>query len=163
MAELAAAAGISLRTFHRYFPRKEDCVRPALKNARDILIAVVASSPKEMPLVDAFLDGFAAATDGAFRARTQGLIPTVYADPALTAVWDHELHEGDLALTAVIAERLGLSASEPAVSSSAAVLIAMTRLAFTQLAEEGGDVVEHLSGRLASLSTLPLFAHANAS
>lgn len=162
VADLASAAGISLRTFHRYFPRKEDCVRPALKDARDILIAVIESSPREKPLVDAFLDGFAVAAGGAFSARTAGLIPVVYADPALTAVWDHELHEGIVALTGAVADRLGLSPSEPAASSSAAVLIAMTHLAFTQLAEQGGDVVDHLRARLASLSALPLFSHTNA-
>jgi AcrR family transcriptional regulator len=158
VAELAAAAGISPRTFYRYFPRKEDCIRPALRDARGILMTAFRERPAEEPLATAFLNAFTVAAGGAFAQRTAALIPTVAADSALTAVWDHEIQEGNSSLTVGIAQRLGLAADDLLASSTAAVLLAMARLAFQQLAEQGGDVVEHLDRRLESLRAIPIFS-----
>jgi AcrR family transcriptional regulator len=158
VADLAAAAGISPRTFYRYFPRKEDCIRPALRDARDILIAAFSERPAEETVSVAFLNAFAVAAGGAFTQRTATLIPAISTDPALTAVWDHEVQEGIPSLTRAIARRLGLAADDVLASSSAAVLLAMARLAFQQLAEQGGDVAEHLARRLETLNAIPLFS-----
>lgn len=150
--DLAAAAGVSRRTFHRMFPRKEDCIRPAMADARRLVIGAFAQSTG-LPLAPAYVQAFQVAAAGAFSERTRLLLPVVAADPHLQAVWDHEMYEGVSDLAEALVHRGDVSSiAEGEVW--AAALLAVTNLALRDAAPFG-DPVEHLRSRLEALLTGP--------
>ncbi|WKK71771.1 hypothetical protein Q0F99_00780 [Rathayibacter oskolensis] len=107
--DLAHAAGISLRTFHRYLGGKEDCVRPVLYAAIAAMGRALTARPASEPLNTALGAAFAAAASGQQLERTLRLIPLLTETPAMRAVWAQSLHDGETALTLCIAERMGLA------------------------------------------------------
>ncbi len=149
--DLAAAAGLSRRTFHRLFPRKEDCLRPALADARSLMFAQLADDAST-PLVAAYLTAFGTAAAGAFADRTRLLMPVVMRDAHLQAVWDHEVTVGIGDLAEVLRRRGDVHRALDA-EVLATALLAITARALTASAD-GGDPVEILSARLESLFSL---------
>ncbi|WP_017591345.1 TetR family transcriptional regulator [Nocardiopsis potens] len=91
--EIAAAAGVGLRTFYRYFRYKEDAVEPVLAEGANRWLDLVAAGPPGLPDAAA-LESVAVralAPDDAegveAMERTGGLLRAASADPALEAVW----------------------------------------------------------------------------
>lgn len=97
--ELAHAAGVSLRTFHRYLGGKEDCVRPVLAAAIAAMGRALLERPAAEPLNAALGHAFAAAASGPQLDRTLRLIPLLTETSAMRAVWAQSLHDGEEALT----------------------------------------------------------------
>ncbi|KZX22759.1 TetR/AcrR family transcriptional regulator [Rathayibacter tanaceti] len=91
--ELAHAAGISLRTFHRYLGSKEDCVRPVLAAAVSAMGRALVERPLAEPLNAALAEAFAASASGRHLDRTLRLIPLLTETPAMRAVWAQSLHD----------------------------------------------------------------------
>src|ERR1700753_1953196 len=85
--ELADHAGISERTFYRYFPRKEDVVRPFLVGGFERISALVAARPGGEPV----RAGPGAAGSEAWVATDTGRSRRLYrllaGDDALRATW----------------------------------------------------------------------------
>ncbi len=86
--EIAQAAGISLRTFYRYFPTKADAVTSALTGSAELLSEEVRTRT-DKPLIDALVEGFIAAIDheGADRAHRARLMRLNVSTPALRGTW----------------------------------------------------------------------------
>jgi len=91
--EIAAAAGVGLRTFYRYFRYKEDAVEPVLAEGANRWLDLVAAGPPGLPDAGA-LEAVAVralAPDDAegveAMERTGGLLRAAAGDPALEAVW----------------------------------------------------------------------------
>jgi AcrR family transcriptional regulator len=137
VVELAAAASISVRTFHRYFPRKEDLLRPAMRDALDLLRDVVADQPAAVPLGDALMAGWAAVASGAYRERTRTLLPAVFSDAGYSAVWTDELARSSRSLHPVVAGRLGCAEEDPRVGVACAVFLALADVAARRTALDG--------------------------
>lgn len=87
--DLAQAAGISERTFYRYFPTKEDCLRPVLQDASRVFAMSLDLHSADGWRI-AVSKAFADAAGGAFAVRTRLLLPIIAASPGLEAVWQHE-------------------------------------------------------------------------
>jgi AcrR family transcriptional regulator len=147
VAELADAAGVSTRTFHRMFPRKEDCIRPALADARRLVAAVFAEQPAELDALEAFHRAFASAAGGAFAERTRLLMVLLARDPHLTAVWEHELTFGRAELAGALLAR-GDETDERRAETRGAMLLAIAQLALSDVAS-GADAPGALRARLA--------------
>lgn len=57
---IAAEAGISARTFHRYFPAKEDVVRPVFERSAELTSAALRAAPSGGDPVDVLVDAMMA-------------------------------------------------------------------------------------------------------
>ncbi|WP_353946400.1 helix-turn-helix domain-containing protein [Streptomyces sp. HUAS MG91] len=109
--DIAKAAGISPRTLWRYFPSKEQCVRPLLTRELDRIARRLVELPADRQLVSAIEDDFPAGGEGPDAeglAALRGLIRLTRSEPTILAVWLQVHHEAEAVFADVIAERLGL-------------------------------------------------------
>ncbi|SFT00040.1 TetR family transcriptional regulator [Saccharopolyspora flava] len=60
---IAAEAGVSARTFHRYFPAKEDVVRPVFERSAELTSAALRAAPRDGDPVDVLVDAMMALLD----------------------------------------------------------------------------------------------------
>lgn len=146
VVDLARAAGISRRTFHRYFPAKEDCLRPLMRDAMDVLVQALDERPRHEGPAAAFVAAFAVAAGGAFADRTRSLVPVVLAAPALHAVWDHEATSSRDRLRPALARRLTTSGAtqgevDAVADGLAEVLTGLALLALRRATERDVDPV----------------------
>ena len=159
VTELAAAAGISRRTWHRYFPAKEDLLRPLLRDATDTLLETFAARDVSEDVYVAFIDSFATAAGGMFTQRTRELMPIVFASPSLTAVLDSETLRTAPQLRPHLARFLDRDGDDPTVVGLATVLLALALSALRDGAGSGFDPAALLAERVEALgltqSTLP--------
>lgn len=111
--EIAVASGVSLRTFYRYFPSKQDAVVPLLTRGAEAWQAELARIPADAELRDAVGDVIARrltaarGRDAAEAALTRGLMRTVTADRDLQRVWHDVNGESERQLVPVFAALTG--------------------------------------------------------
>ncbi|MGY0023479.1 TetR family transcriptional regulator [Streptomyces sp. cg35] len=116
--EIAARAGVALRTFYRYFRNKQDAVGPLLASGGDRWRALLAAAEPGTPLPEA-LEAAAVASlapsDGTAQEglrQTRVLLRAAQDDPALRAVWYRVNQESEEQLLPV-AERLVGADADP--------------------------------------------------
>jgi AcrR family transcriptional regulator len=128
--EIAAAAGISVRTLWRYFPSKESCVRPLLTAG----IETVARSLRAWPSGH----GMSALVDEMDRAAGEAgtEVPTMLAlvrltrtEPGLRAVWLQAHDDAEPVFAAALAQRGGAPAESLRVRMQAAMINGALRAA----------------------------------
>jgi AcrR family transcriptional regulator len=139
VAEIAARAGLTERTFFRHFADKREVLFGGSTALRDLIVDAVAGAPASATPIDAIAAGLDAAT-GAFTwerrehsRRRQGIIAA-----------NAELRERELikmasysaALAGALRKR-GLG--EPAASLTAEIGIAVFRIAFERWLDETND------------------------
>ncbi|MGV9661836.1 TetR family transcriptional regulator [Nocardia niigatensis] len=163
--EIAAAAGMGLRTFYRYFAGKEDVVAPLLAIGTQAWADELAACPPELSLREALSRSYRTATVGTLAAegiaesRLRPLVLAATQLPALRATWLRVQYDCETQLIPIIAARTGRPAGDLDVALAAAMANAAVRLA-TELwaaGEESGtaaDVVENCLTRLATSSLL---------
>ena len=83
VAQIAAAAGVSMRTFYRYCASKDETLTSELKVGPARLAASIVER-SELPLVDAVVAGF---VDSAETEEHRRLITAILRVPALRAAW----------------------------------------------------------------------------
>ncbi|PPH84813.1 TetR/AcrR family transcriptional regulator [Rathayibacter sp. AY1D9] len=157
--ELAHAAGVSLRTFHRYLGGKEDCVRPVLAAAIAAMGRALLERPAAEPLNAALGHAFAAAASGPHLDRTLRLIPLLTETSAMRAVWAQSLHDGEEELTPFLAERMGLDRMSPhRAAVLATIVLALVRRALVDAAASGIDPAPVFAEYLTTVDGGPLAA-----
>ncbi|CAM2993332.1 TetR family transcriptional regulator [Prescottella defluvii] len=136
--EIAAAAGIGLRTFYRYFRTKEEAVAPMLAGGVTEWIAYLTEVPVSAPgtsVRDAIEHATRRAltpTDGVAGeklGRTRGLLRTVRDEPGLLAVWLRVQHDSEEGLVDALASLMGPDADPMIVRLTAASVNAAMRIA----------------------------------
>ena len=131
VAEIAAHAGLTERTFFRHFADKREVLFAGADALKDLLVSTVAGAPADLAAIDAAAAGIEAA--GA-AIQEGGEFPRVRA--AIIAA-SPELQERELiklaSLATALAEQLRRrGVGEPAASLTAEASIAVFRIAFDQ-------------------------------
>ena len=110
--DIAQAAGVAPRTFHRYFATKEEAVAPLYATGARRWSDAVAEAPARLSVPEAlahavrytFTPGAGVSTSSWDLVRT--LIRLTDTSPALGKVWAEVCHEGEGRLAEVLEERL---------------------------------------------------------
>ncbi|WP_125611400.1 TetR/AcrR family transcriptional regulator [Specibacter cremeus] len=139
--DIAAAAGIALRTFYRYFRSKEDAVAPLLSVGADRWRAALASAGPaadpiatiEKAIISALTPGTADDVEGF--GWTRGLLRAGVRDQALMVVWYRVNRESEAQLLRVIRGLASPAASPLAVRLAAAAATDAIRVALEAWAE----------------------------
>jgi len=167
---IAAAAGVGLRTFYRYFRSKYDAIAPLLTVGAADWRETIAHS--ELPIVDAIDEAIRAAlTVQTDRDRQRldevlSLLEVVATDPDLASVWLRVNQESEAQLQQIIAAAHGSDAPEPfqdrllAAAATIAMRVAMETWSLGlndprdgSVAEAAGRGFRSLVGRDASPTT----------
>ncbi len=145
--EIAAAAGISVRTLWRYFPSKESCVWPLLSAGIQTLAESLREWPPGRDLAD-LLDGDEDSL--ADLPAMLALIRLTRTEPSLRAVWLRSHDDAEPLLVAALADRSGLAPDDLRVRVHAAMINSALRVAVEQHAfgQKEGDLVADLRAAL---------------
>ncbi len=137
---IADQAGVSARTFHRYFPSKADALGPAL---REGLLRYVARA-QVMPADTTLVEGLCTALEEALaEPRTPldvELTRLVVTSPELTSAWLRAHEDCAVALVPILAPRLAPGIDQVALRYAAASVVTANRLAVEAWIAEGGEV-----------------------
>lgn len=135
---IAESAGISARTFYRYFPAKEDVVVPLIRNGVAAVAEQLARRPASEPLTVALPAAFTVAMSapGTLPPREAAAFTRILAaHPAMRGRWLDTYHESEYALAQVIASRLGLRADAGEARLAAVAAMSALRIAVERWAE----------------------------
>ena len=108
-ADIAAAAGVSLRTFYRYLRTKEEAVAPLLSTGAESWrkgLDAVSGRPLDTAVetaIKAALDPMTDPAHTAPTALTRQLLIALDSDPEMAAVWHRVNGESEAALRTVLA------------------------------------------------------------
>lgn len=142
IAEIAEAAGISQRSFHRYFPVKAESVSPVFDwTTRRFDEAILEAAP-ETDVSSVLLAAFRASLLGGVAERTSALFPLVFADREMWSVFLRKVHDGERSLAPVLAPRLGIPADTVAARAAAAAVASATRIALEAMVTTGAGPEE---------------------
>lgn len=132
--EIAAAAGVSTRTFNNYFPSKEAAITwPAMRRATQMADSLLAR-PEQEPLGAALI----AAISGLHRRTNEGQSPSewlgklrslVATEPSLRGEYLKASDAAEQALARAIASRTGAAANELQPKVVAAIAVGAERAA----------------------------------
>ncbi|MCD2443537.1 TetR/AcrR family transcriptional regulator [Agromyces sp. SYSU K20354] len=113
---IAASAGVSLRTFYRYFRTKEDAVGPLLAGGADAWQqALAATTGDPIAAIPAVIEAQLTPRDDLAREGlrwTRGLLRAAVDDPALLTVWHRVNHDSESRLQRIIAGLAGDAADD---------------------------------------------------
>jgi AcrR family transcriptional regulator len=141
--EIAAAAGISVRTLWRYFPNKESSVLPLLTGGIEATARALRSWPAG--------SGMAALLDDLERQGREtiadlstllDLVRLTRTEAGLRAVWLQSHHDAEPVFAAALAQRAGLPGDDPAVRIQAAMINSALRAAVEHHAFHAGTTDE---------------------
>lgn len=148
---IAAAAGISIRTFYRYFDSKEEAITPLLTSGADNWVALLADAGAEHPL-DAFPRIIAEVLTPADAAGaeeldvTRNVLRAVPETPTLRAAWRRVNFDSEARLRPILAERLGPDADPLAARLLAAAATDAIRVGLEHWAESDADAADPQAG-----------------
>lgn len=149
--QIALAAGVSERTFWRYFPHKESCVEPLLTKSVDAFCAVLLAWPPDLELVDHLRAAYMPVLDSSSDEDIDAVLAVVRLtrdEPALRAAYLMLRERAEDALAEALAERMGLPSGAIDVRMQAAAMSAVLRVATDDVARAsvGGVTPETLDG-----------------
>ncbi|MEU6014659.1 TetR family transcriptional regulator [Streptomyces sp. NPDC047515] len=143
---IAQAAGVSLRTFYRYCPAKEDALTPLLVAGVVDLVDELAARPEDEPLGAAVAAAFVATAIDRRHAgtgRNRRLIRVMSMVPAIRMRWLAAGRAMRDRLLPVLAARTGNAADSLEVRLLATVVIDAVTVALEHWAErDAGDLSE---------------------
>jgi len=152
--EIAAAAGISVRTLWRYFPNKESCVLPLLTGGMELITRYLRARPSgrgaEDVLDSLLTEGIGFAVD---MPTLLNLVRLTATEPGLRAVWLQAHHEAEPVFAGLLAERAGLPGPDLATTVQAAMLNSALRAAVEHYALHTDPAASDEAGFLQALRT----------
>lgn len=137
--QIAAAAGISVRTFFRYFQTKDDVLSAMPQRVSQTMCAAVESRPPGEPILDSWRPALAGAYDAQDVRAAQLLHRIIEGQPALEhrIIGDPQLTQ---MLVTTIARRLGADpATDLRPSVVGVAILGALNAAFVRWTARGGD------------------------
>jgi AcrR family transcriptional regulator len=135
IAEIAAAADVSEKTVYNYFPTKESLVYDQADEQLERLITAVRERPRGSTPTSAFVVAlkedsvrFSEMLGDERVSRIGEFGAMVRSTPALRAAWGEYRHRIVAALTAVLADDLGVDPSDPEPVIAARALVSLLEL-----------------------------------
>ena len=156
VAEIAAAADVSVKTVFNYFPAKEDLFFDRAGELISVLTMTALERPVDMTIAEAFRQlladnripfpgsGWKALNDPVVYEQQRRFIATEQASPALRARRLEIADAWHTPLTAAIATPLGLRAPDPRAAIYAAMILALMAQRHRVLSDA---FLEHRSAR----------------
>ncbi|MEV7353612.1 TetR family transcriptional regulator [Kitasatospora sp. NPDC091276] len=134
--EIALAAGISLRTFYRYFSVKEDAVAPLLAAGGRRWVDQFAEAPADLPLREALERSAVASLTPPDEEAVEAMEWTrsLLRDPRLDGTWQRVHADSEERLRAVLAARCPGGTSPLEIRLAAAAATAAIRVALEEWA-----------------------------
>ncbi|MGW1677094.1 TetR family transcriptional regulator [Saccharopolyspora sp. NPDC002376] len=145
---IAERAGVSLRTFYRYFRIKQDAVAPLLNFGARRWQDLLAETPHDVPLPDALEQAAQRAMtvrdadDAESLEWVRGLLRAATDDQALRAVWATVNQDSEQKLLPLLAERTGAEPTDLQVRLTAAAATTAIRVAVETWAAMDADASE---------------------
>ncbi|MES2641096.1 MAG: TetR family transcriptional regulator [Myxococcota bacterium] len=136
--QLADCAGLSERTFYRYFPRKEDAIRPYVEAGLEHILSRVQAAPRTRSLRDVLVAAHAEILDAARAHEGEALLTVLNETERLAAVWLQVVTEAETAFARIVAERLGIPADSLQARFAGGVVVTAGRLALQSAHSEAG-------------------------
>ncbi|WP_040814919.1 TetR family transcriptional regulator [Nocardia concava] len=163
--DIAAAAGMGLRTFYRYFSAKEDVLAPLLAIGTQAWVDELAACPPELPLREALSRSYRIATtrtsaaEGLTESSLRPLLRAATELPALRATWLRVQQDCEAQLIPLIATRTSRPTDDLDVALAAAMANTAVRLATEHWAASNSptspaDVVDTYLSRLTTHTLL---------
>lgn len=149
--QIAQAAGVSERTFWRYFPYKESCVEPLLTKMVDAFCAVLDEWPAEVELIDHLRDAYTPVLGSSSSDDIDTVLSVVrltHTERALRAAYLMLRERAENALADVLAHRTGRPSTAIDVRVQAAAVSAVLKVASDEVAQAAitGVTMETLDG-----------------
>lgn len=145
--EIVAAAGVSRRTFFRYFKSKEDVIIEFTGDIGDFICDELASRPADEPVAKAIKQALATAA-GLFTEHPEksiALAKLVRGSSALNGRYLDRQSQSAQKLGRVLAERAGLPADDPRSHLAAVMSLAAFDFALVRWAEmDGAETLDSL-------------------
>ncbi|MBW8827099.1 MAG: TetR family transcriptional regulator [Acidobacteria bacterium] len=141
VAEIAEGAGISLRTFFRYFPTKDAIVRASDTQMRQRLLHLLRAAPEDLTPLEAFRTALIASS--AVRKEDRPAVlkrwRVMASTPLLRTGSISDMADPNGALVTEIARRMGAPANDPRPQVMVAAMLHVAGQAFLTWAEGGGE------------------------
>jgi TetR/AcrR family transcriptional regulator, regulator of mycofactocin system len=154
--EIAAAAGVSRRTFFRYFDAKADVLWGAFDSEVATIRRLLADSPRELAVMDAIRQAVASANQhhATDIAELRIRMMLITSEPELFAAAAVHYDAWERAVSEFAADRLGLDPDALVPMAIGRATLATCRAAYDHwIAQADGDLTKYLDDALRALST----------
>jgi len=131
---IAAEAGVSLRTFYRYFSTKDEVLSPIITEATQEFVAAIAARPAREGLATAVQRAYEGIRPQQGPEGVRALIGLLTDVPALRARWLSDLRTIEDALLPVVQRRARRPMSDDQARITAAAIVTALRIAVETLA-----------------------------
>ncbi len=128
--DLAAHAGISERTFYRYFPRKEDVIRPFLQGGLQRIITNFNNRPKHEPIIVSLEAAWSDAWPFEAPEASATLYQILNENESFRAVRLQAVVDSEAQWAKAIAQRLGIDPGSRQAILAGAVIVTAFRMAW---------------------------------
>jgi AcrR family transcriptional regulator len=155
VAEIAGRAGLTERTFFRYFADKREVLFWGSATLQDFLVSTVASAPESMAPLDAIAAALEASSPQ-FQERRDGVRQRQAVINANAELRERELIKLASLAAAIAGTLRGRGVKEPAASLTAEAGIAVFKVAFERWVNDttGRDLPQLIRGSLEELKTV---------
>lgn len=139
--EIAAEAQISVRTFYRYFPAKEDIFQLRIQRNTELMAATLADRPSDEPPLHSVRVAFEASSRAEDEVYVRRWTSVVRANPPIirNVIGGIQMNSHRL-IAEYLGSRLGLAAADLIPTMLAAAAGGVIQAAHTRWYIEGGDL-----------------------